>query len=68
LFDQGYTGEGPAAEVAAAKCGFVLLPRRWVVGQSIAWARPLPAPGAGLRAAVCSTASSPPQPNVHNAL
>ena len=48
--DQGYTGE--AAEVAAAehgvqleavkhteaKRGFVLLPRRWVVERSFAWA------------------------------
>jgi transposase len=48
--DQGYTGEG-AAEAAAehgirlevvklpdAKRGFVLLPRRWVVERSFAWA------------------------------
>ena len=48
--DQGYTGEA-AADVAAAggielhvvklpeaKRGFVLLPRRWVVEQSFAWA------------------------------
>jgi transposase len=48
--DQGYTGEDPA-EVAAehgvelvvvrlpeAKRGFVLLPRRWVVERSFAWA------------------------------
>lgn len=47
--DQGDTGQ-PAAEAAAArgiklevvklpvaKRGFVLLPRRWVVGQSFAW-------------------------------
>lgn len=48
--DQGYTGETPAAEAAAhgvkllvvkleeAKRGFVLLPRRWVVERSFAWA------------------------------
>ena len=48
--DQGYTGEQPAAEAAAhgirlevvklpeAKRGFVLLPRRWVVERSFAWA------------------------------
>jgi len=47
--DQGYTGERPAADaqrwgialevvkLAAAKRGFVLLPRRWVVERSIAW-------------------------------
>jgi transposase len=48
--DQGYTGEAPA-EAAAAHCitlevvklpeakrGFVLLPRRWVVERSFAWA------------------------------
>ncbi|MCA1683861.1 MAG: IS5 family transposase, partial [Actinobacteria bacterium] len=48
--DQGYTGEAPAAEaeargirlevvkLPAAKRGFVLLPRRWVVERSFAWA------------------------------
>jgi transposase len=48
--DQGYTGEHPAADAAAhgirlevvklptAKRGFVLLPRRWVVERSNAWA------------------------------
>ncbi len=48
--DQGYTGEDPAAEADArgvelvvvslpeAKRGFVLLPRRWVVARSFAWA------------------------------
>jgi transposase len=45
--DQGYTGEKPAAahgvklEVVKwpeAKRGFVLLPRRWVVERSFAWA------------------------------
>jgi transposase len=48
--DQGYTGEAPAAAAAAhgirlevvklpeAKRGFVLLPRRWVVERSNAWA------------------------------
>jgi transposase len=48
--DQGYTGEKPAAAAAAhgirleviklpeAKKGFVLLPRRWVVERSFAWA------------------------------
>ena len=48
--DQGYTGEEPAAKAAAhgvqllvvkleeAKRGFVLLPRRWVVERSFAWA------------------------------
>jgi transposase len=48
--DQGYTGEEPAAAAAAhgihleviklpeAKHGFVLLPRRWVVERSFAWA------------------------------
>jgi transposase len=48
--DQGYTGEEPAAAAAArgirlevvklpeARRGFVLLPRRWVVERSFAWA------------------------------
>lgn len=48
--DQGYTGEQPAAAAAEqgidlkvvkhheAKHGFVLLPRRWVVERSFAWA------------------------------
>ena len=48
--DQGYTGEEPAAQAAEhgvrlivvkleeAKRGFVLLPRRWVVERSFAWA------------------------------
>ena len=48
--DQGYTGEGPAqaaaehgmqlevVKLADAKRGFVLLPRRWVVERSFAWA------------------------------
>lgn len=48
--DQGYTGEDPAAAAAAegvklvvvkleeAKRGFVLLPKRWVVERSFAWA------------------------------
>jgi transposase len=48
--DQGYTGDAPAAAAAAhgirleviklpgAKRGFVLLPRRWVVERSCAWA------------------------------
>jgi transposase len=48
--DQGYTGQKPAAAAAAhgirlavvklpeAKRGFVLLPRRWVVERSFAWA------------------------------
>jgi transposase len=48
--DQGYTGEQPAAQAAhhgvrlevvkhpEAKRGFVLLPRRWVVERSFAWA------------------------------
>src|SRR5712692_7097624 len=48
--DQGYTGEQPAADAAAhgirlevvklpePKHGFVLLPRRWVVERSFAWA------------------------------
>jgi transposase len=48
--DQGYTGEDPAAAAAEhgirlevvkleeAKRGFVLLPRRWVVERSFAWA------------------------------
>lgn len=48
--DQGYTGEVPAAEAAShgvrlvvvkleeARRGFVLLPRRWVVERSFAWA------------------------------
>lgn len=48
--DQGYTGEAPAAaakeqglqlevvKLAEAKRGFVLLPRRWVVERSFAWA------------------------------
>ena len=47
--DQGYTGDGPAAEaehrgielavvrLPEAKKGFVLLPRRWVVERSFAW-------------------------------
>jgi transposase len=48
--DQGYTGQRPAEDAAshgivlevvklpAAKRGFVLLPRRWVVERSFAWA------------------------------
>ena len=48
--DQGYTGEEPAEQaarqgvrlvvvkLAQAKKGFVLLPRRWVVERSFAWA------------------------------
>jgi len=48
--DQGYTGDGPKAEaadrgielvvvkLAEAKRGFVLLPKRWVVERSFAWA------------------------------
>lgn len=48
--DQGYTGEGPARAAAEsgirlevvqhheAKRGFVLLPRRWVVERTFAWA------------------------------
>jgi transposase len=48
--DQNYTGENAAASAAAngielivvklpeAKKGFVLLPRRWVVERSFAWA------------------------------
>lgn len=48
--DHGYTGDGPAAaaqaqgiqlavvKLAEAKHGFVLLPRRWVVERSFAWA------------------------------
>jgi transposase len=48
--DQAYTGDHPAEEAAAhgmplevvklpeAKQGFVLLPRRWVVERSFAWA------------------------------
>ncbi len=48
--DQGYTGDKPARAAAAngialevvkapeAKRGFVLLPRRWVVERSLAWA------------------------------
>ena len=48
--DQGYTGDAPASAAAAhgielevikhteAKRGFVLLPRRWVVERSFAWA------------------------------
>jgi transposase len=48
--DQGYTGEKPAAaarehgielevvKLPEAKRGFVLLPRRWVVERSFAWA------------------------------
>lgn len=48
--DQGYTGEEPAAQAASrgirlvvvklqeAKHGFVLLPKRWVVERSFAWA------------------------------
>ena len=48
--DQGYTGEEPAAQaaeqgvrlvvvkLAQARQGFVLLPKRWVVERSSAWA------------------------------
>ena len=48
--DQGYTGEDPAQQAAAegielvvvklqeAKRGFILLPKRWVVERSFAWA------------------------------
>ena len=72
--DQGYTGEQPAADAARhgielsvvklphAKRGFVLLPRRWVVERSFAWAtrfrrlakdyERLPATLAGLRLVV----------------
>lgn len=51
--DRGYTGEGLAAAAEAegmrlevvkhpgAKRGFVLLPRRWVLERSFAWARRL---------------------------
>jgi transposase len=68
--DQGYTGEPPATDAAShgialdviklpeAKRGFVLLPRRWVVERSFAWAarfrrlakdyERLPETGAGL--------------------
>jgi transposase len=47
--DQGYTGQKAAeaaavhgirlevVKLSAAKCGFVLLPRRWVVERSFAW-------------------------------
>ena len=50
LVDQGSTGDQPAADAAThgiqvegvklpeAKRGFVLLPRRWVVARSVAWA------------------------------
>ena len=50
IMDQGYTGEQAAPEAAEqgiklevvklpeAKKGFVLLPRRWVVERSFAWA------------------------------
>ena len=50
--DQGYTGDQPAADAAQhgmklevvkhheAKRGFVLLPRRWVVERTFAWAAP----------------------------
>jgi transposase len=50
VVDQGYTGEKPAAaarkhgielevvKLPEAKRGFVLLPRRWVVERSFAWA------------------------------
>ena len=50
MWIQGYTGEQPAADAAhcgiklevirhtEAKRGFVLLPRRWVVERSFAWA------------------------------
>jgi transposase len=49
--DQGYTGADPALDAAdygirlevvklpAARRGFVLVPRRWVVERSLAWAR-----------------------------
>jgi transposase len=48
--DQGYTGSAPAQDAAAhgiqlvvvklpeAKRGFILLPKRWVVERSFAWA------------------------------
>jgi transposase len=51
--DQGYTGAQPIQDAAAhgiqlevvrlpdAKNGFVLLPRRWVVERSFAWAAPV---------------------------
>src|SRR5882724_5712479 len=54
--DQGYTGEKPAADAKKhgielsvvklpyAKRGFVLLPRRWVVERSFAWAARFPPP------------------------
>lgn len=52
--DQGYTGQEPATQAAEsgirlevvkleeAKRGFVLLPRRWVVERSFAWAARFP--------------------------
>jgi transposase len=58
--DQGYTGDKPAQAAAQegiqlqvvkhheAKHGFVLLPRRWVVERSFAWAARFPATGARL--------------------
>ena len=61
--DQGYTGEPRPATAAAghgirlevvklpaAKRGFVLLPRRWVVERSFAWTGRFRPPGARLRA------------------
>ena len=72
--DQGYTGPAPAEAAAAqgvqlevvklpeAKKGFVLLPHRWIVERSFAWAarfrrlakdyEPLPETLAGLHYAV----------------
>ena len=92
--DQGYTGEQPAADAAAhgirlevvklaeAKRGFVLLPRRWVVERSFAWAarfrrlardyERLPETVAGLHfvafACLMLHRSSPSPRKVHNRL
>lgn len=89
--DQAYTGQQPDADAAAhgirlevvklpaAKHGFVLLPRRWVVERSFAWmarfrrvARDdvrLPATVVGLHFLACSfIASCRCWPKVHNRL
>jgi transposase len=72
--DRGYTGERPAGGAAAhgirlevvklpeARRGFVLLPRRWVVERSFAWAarfRRLPATTNGCRKRSKGCISSP---------
>ena len=88
--DQGYTGEEPAEQAAKrgirlivvkleeAKKGFVLLPRRWVVERSFAWAvrfrrlakdyERLPSSLAGLHWLALSSCLTPSSIKVHDTL